>query len=577
MNATGPTSAPEAASSSPIIAPAEKITLDTKDKLGDLKSKLEITSANPIQQKEIAELEKIFTEKKDQIITISRASLESLKGDINDSDEKITGKIDVNKEGELVYTETPISPEKETSNDASASTAEIADSLPKIENQVPPQYQNEIKNYIVDHGSFSGMVMKWLSNWITEIIKWIKGFFATFGIEDEEQKKDALAQINGFENAEEERRVTTSVKALKSSPITKWPPLSDVLKISHISDEDLTKILKDHPGIDFSNNKNIEAAFDGSFLPSEKTSKMRYLRIYETLRNVHENSYEGYKPKEIFTELLAGSANTWLDEYIPESESTSGKSVIAPLGNPPEQAPVSAETQELETEKLSKEISLLAQEIEDKAKIYPETTTVDGKAALKKFTTERFNALQEKANKATDINKILQGNIVQEPDKARTSEEAMKQIKISQEKAQKALQQIETEGTIDLEPLDPIDRNNLIYYQGKLYQQSEETKYESGKYYFTQIIYNNHDTLEQTVLPGDKAKLSIDNNTELTAKILKNAGCKAISYRDAQEMIKSMDDTTTHYADEWIYINQDAVTSKGVPFSTKLRNIKIND
>jgi hypothetical protein len=40
-------------------------------------------------------------------------------------------------------------------------------------------------------------------------------------MEDEGEKKDALAQINGFEDAEEERRVTASVKMLKSSPVTK--------------------------------------------------------------------------------------------------------------------------------------------------------------------------------------------------------------------------------------------------------------------------------------------------------------------------------------------------------------------
>ncbi len=157
---SSPTSAPEAAPISPVTAPAEKITLDTKDKLSDLKSKLEIKSDNSSQQKEIAELEKIFTEKKDQITTISRASLESLKRDISDSDEKITGKIDVNKEGELVYAETPANPEKGTNSDTPPSAEEIADSLPKIETHVPPQYQNEIKNYIVESGGFSGMVMK---------------------------------------------------------------------------------------------------------------------------------------------------------------------------------------------------------------------------------------------------------------------------------------------------------------------------------------------------------------------------------------------------------------------------------
>ncbi len=150
--ATTPLSAPETAPANPAVAPAEKITLDAKDKLADLKSKLEIKTDDPAKQKEIAKIEEFFKQKKDEILTISKASLDSLRNDIHDSDEVITGKIEV-KDGELVHTEAPASAESETAApETPQSEAETADQLTQIKSQVPPEYQKEVKNYVVDNG-----------------------------------------------------------------------------------------------------------------------------------------------------------------------------------------------------------------------------------------------------------------------------------------------------------------------------------------------------------------------------------------------------------------------------------------
>lgn len=722
--ATTPLSAPETAPANPAVAPAEKITLDAKDKLADLKSKLEIKTDDPAKQKEIAKIEEFFKQKKDEILTISKASLDSLRNDIHDSDEVITGKIKV-KDGELVHTEAPASAESETAApETPQSEAETADQLTQIKSQVPPEYQKEVKNYVVDNGWFAGVVRQGISNWIVEIIKWIKGFFATFGIEDEGEKKDALAQINGFEDAEEERRVTASVKALKSSPITKWPPLSDVIKIGHISNEDLTQILKDNPALDFSSNKNIEAAFSGSFLPSEQASKMRYLRIYTLLGDFHASPRPEYKPKEIFTDLLSGHKNTDLDDRIPERESASPPAVtssiwaaveevstsseiqtqdiidarkldtdlqksrdelfVAKAISPAteeskkkiteaevalkpyqekidilkksekwimmetlketnisletlkaqktvleakepentkeiaenqtqidfyeknkasimekinsvmitaendsekwnfqdtktandivtarigiqsimEQTPISAteaasENQEPETEKLSQEIAILSQEIEKNAQAYSEATTTEGKAALKKTAEDKLKSLQEKNTVATGINKTIQENYAKQPDKARRSESAMKEIKISLENAQKSIKKIETEGTSELESLSCSDRNNLLYRNGKLYQFKEP-----GAFY--EMVYKEGN-LQQAW--DAITELAWSNKNPRTAQKL---WYKIVPYNEAKEVVSSIDDIQRNIKTGWwIYVAPEH-------FSGKLRNPKID-
>ncbi len=133
-----------------------------------------------------------------------------------------------------------------------------------------------------------------------------------------------------------------------------------------------------------------------------------------------------------------------------------------------EQTPISAteaasENQEPETEKLSQEIAILSQEIEKNAQAYSEATTTEGKAALKKTAEDKLKSLQEKNTVATGINKTIQENYAKQPDKARRSEEAMKQILVSLENAQKSIKKIETEGASELPPLDPRDSNNLVY------------------------------------------------------------------------------------------------------------------
>lgn len=145
-----------------------------------------------------------------------------------------------------------------------------------------------------------------------------------------------------------------------------------------------------------------------------------------------------------------------------------------------------SENQEPETEKISREITTLSQEIEKNAQAYSEATTTEGKAALKKTAEDKLKSLQEKNTVATSKNKTIQENYTKQPDKARRSEEAMKQILVSLENARKAIQKIETEGASELEPLSCSDKNNLLYKNGKLYQFKEpgafyEMVYKEGK------------------------------------------------------------------------------------------------
>lgn len=106
----------------------------------------------------------------------------------------------------------------------------------------------------------------------------------------------------------------------------------------------------------------MEAAFTGSFLPSEKESVTRYLRIYRTLARVHSAPPQDYTPKQIFIDLLSGSQNTDLDSGIPDAptKEPSGATILA---TKPEKSPSSPEVQK----------DLMAQAIElDKAKNMPD-------------------------------------------------------------------------------------------------------------------------------------------------------------------------------------------------------------
>lgn len=153
----------------PTAAPEVKITLDAKDKLADLKKRLEISSVvDPKKQNEIKEIEDKFNAGKEKILTISEKSIEALKADINDSDETLSKKLDV-KDGELVFEakaeSTPATPETPqappTSSEVTAAVAffkevgefEDPDKKPK-ENMILKWFQNIISGFIISIKEF---------------------------------------------------------------------------------------------------------------------------------------------------------------------------------------------------------------------------------------------------------------------------------------------------------------------------------------------------------------------------------------------------------------------------------------
>lgn len=220
---------------------------------------------------------------------------------------------------------------------------------------------------------------------------------------------------------------------------------------------------------------------------------------------------------------------------------------------------VALENQEPETVLLSKEVAAITQEIEQRAQEYSQATTPDGKTAIKESAQNKYESLQAKNITAEALNTIIQWEYGKLPEKAKKSEEAMKHIKISTEKAQKAIQKIESEGTINLKPLDPSDQNNLLYFEWKLYQR--ESKWLWGGNTYQEMFFDGNNLKRWS---GGKF-IDYTSNTELSKK-----GHKVISYKEANDRIWTLLPSKRKVnKDDWIYVKPEY-------FAGKLRNIKID-
>lgn len=295
-----------------------------KQKIGEVESGVDLGEAQ--YSKEIGELQTLFESQKEQIKFITANELKELLVAIKDENETLDGKLKVDKTTwELLF--------EQNSSPAIAPETSVETPPPEpkeqevivatIESEVPETYQKEVKQYIANNSSFMSRIASGIGNWIKNIIDGIKEFFMTFGIEDEWEKKDVLAQIKWFEDAADQQRVEKSVQALKTSAVLKWPPLGDILRMSHISREDLTEMMKQHPELDFSTARHIDIAFTGKYkiAPGENRDPLRpYERIFLSLKHEHDRITGAlntpYNARELFSQILEGSTHQELDSEI---------------------------------------------------------------------------------------------------------------------------------------------------------------------------------------------------------------------------------------------------------------------
>lgn len=160
--------APKATPPAPQEVAFDLVKKDTKTELEAIKKQLGVTEENK-KNNEWEKMETFLITNKEKIKTITKVELEELRKDINDKNSVLELKLDEKADNEIKYVENisdGVTPTPETST-----TAETQIHLDEISTQVRPEYQKEVKNYIVDNGGFAGMVMKGISNWVVEIIK----------------------------------------------------------------------------------------------------------------------------------------------------------------------------------------------------------------------------------------------------------------------------------------------------------------------------------------------------------------------------------------------------------------------
>lgn len=303
MADTSPKWAPEAPKTT--VPPAtEKILLKSKEELADLKSKLDI-KADPSKQKELDEVEKIFNDK-DKIIKITQKSLDALRNDINDADEKINGSLVIN-DGELIYNE--VTPDWVDTPKSAPDTPTVPETsvvpevnLNRIEGiKIPEDAQETMAKFPPSKRDFWQVIWDKLLDFVAKF--WLG---------------DWVAQIRWFNNENLEKKAETAYNMLvwdEWTSLLSQSPLSNIIILEHIWKNEFKKILGQYPTLDFSNKINIEAAFLGKH--ADKPELAKYHRIYEGMREMcaEFSSTDGltYNPEARLKQLLSYSRKEEMD------------------------------------------------------------------------------------------------------------------------------------------------------------------------------------------------------------------------------------------------------------------------
>lgn len=390
---TTPSAGPSTAPALPDIV-FDNVKENTARELQKLKNALAVNDTDPNHTAEFQKIKEAFEAQKDTILKISGAELAELRAEIVDPNNTLPGKVDV-VDGALVYnaettpetTNAPAETIPETTRPEEPSLAPITASL-------PPNMQEEIANYQPD-------IKNSMGNWIRDaIINFIGGIFPEWA-----------ARMRGFTNANIEKRAENAYNTLTGDEWRNilWnSPLLNILVLDHIDKNEFKKILAQYPNLDFSNKRNIEAAFLGKHAGDQNLIK--YHRIYEGMRKMCDElgRPEGisYNPKERLKQILSYSKDESIAVEYPDNTNTQPQieTFIEPIdpSSPEAQKVLLTQAKDLDTA-LSKAKAMPEGTDEEKNK--KQEAVKNAEEALKKFQEERKNSI---VNIYTDTQKKIQ-------------------------------------------------------------------------------------------------------------------------------------------------------------------------
>lgn len=418
MNAWSPSTSPEPASD--LIL--ENVSTQTEVALKKLKQELWVDDAKTAnEQKEFEEVKKFFEENKDKIKKITHAELTQLKEAIidtkeekNKDQEELEGTLEVTADGAIDFKEnvasTPPSSPAETPSAPAENTAtaiastdqrilELGNNIPEI-----PEFKNPKK-------------MSWLKEWIINSI-------GTTGI---------LGAIRKFlmwyETAEEMTDTMTAMKNIMS--IRKSSQINSLINMSQITEYDFRDILRNNNHLDFTNMRNVEAAF--LWKHSEDARLAPYHNIYFGIEDMaHKTDIDNDNSVVRFEKLLEYSK--WTDLVQAYGTRPEADLPVAPTPVEP-QAPTEEEKQaeriaEIKTAQEADENLKKTQEEVEKAKALPDSA--EKKAKVDEAETKLKTA-------ETTVNAIVETSKTKIAEMLKKSEDELKdtELTIDQKTSQK--------------------------------------------------------------------------------------------------------------------------------------------
>lgn len=409
--ATAPAEAPEIASIKALQDKKADVLTYLQDN-PDLSAEDKVKFAAEFEA-DMTELATKTNEQKEKNIGSIKIELEKLKKDIhsekkdaNEDKDEVLGtdettvsgeqKLNVEKEirGRLdefrTSIETKLAAPATPENPPSASpepAAEVAeDFLPalNIDADLPdiPEFRNPKK--------------KW---WIVEmIINWLgtEGIFWWF-----------RKNIMGYTDVEEMTDTMSAMNNIMS--IKKESPVSAIMNLSHLTEYDFRDILRKNNKLDFTNMRNVEAAFLGKHAKDAKLAPYHsiYRGIEDMAGKISTLDASSYNPIQGFAELLSYSKKP---EFAPEY---AGETVAVADVTPTPETPTLTEAEE-EAEALKSAQEIDKEKTEAKAALAREEAIPDNPDAIN-VARERLNKAEEVVKKSiNDTKKDLEEYLAEE-------------------------------------------------------------------------------------------------------------------------------------------------------------------
>ena len=535
-------------------------------------------------KKAITELSEKHKDKKDIVITeineILKTFKDSLQHEKNDEDDLTDispntpdkDKEDVDTGKETLWDREIDEHIKQLSDKIEAKLN--APATPEKTEEVPPETQNDIqtaKKFFENKGVKidTATIQQW--NWLRDLFKklilWLYGILERFGV----NVSNAKAKLEGYKDYISKQKVEETFKVLsgymgdsvkgiteikdKEALIDKmeWLGLPLLYGADNLLAGPIMKLI-------FTGEKSawddLPEDFDHDII---KTIRGKYLTLNDNPRALGGMN-TSQRLNEIFTidENRKGEYITRYEDDQEERE-TKEKTEWGPILGPAE-APKETETI---TEKILEETEKISKETEKIADDYTKAATPEGKKVKKDIAEKNLKLVTEKQTTAKIENKKILDEYAKNSDnkeyeeKARKSEEAVKKINEIVKLVENIFKKIETEGASELPPLDPTDRNNLIYYDWKLYK---NIKNHWDPEYLEMYYENNVLKLSEF---GKKIK-----HKKWDIKSLIEKWCKVIPNWEANDVLRGPNVELNLVKGVWIYVKPEY-------FAGKLRNIKV--